>query len=468
MNDTDIVKRIYDIYLKSRKVITDSRAITPGCVFIAFKGANFDGNSFVPQALEQGAACCVTSDQRYAGDSRCFVVDDVLATTQQLASLHRENMRIPVIGITGTNGKTTTKELVHAVLSKKYKTHATAGNFNNHLGVPLTLLSTPEDTDIAIIEMGANHPGEIDALCAIARPDFGLITNVGKAHLEGFGGFEGVVRTKTELYRFLACHGGSAFVNADNSILMEKALALSMLSETESDIPGVIPSVPDIKGKKAEGCLCTITYGSGNEAEVRGSCLGSEPYMKFYFEVDDSVYNVQSHLLGNYNFDNAMAAVCIGRFFNVEPFDIKEAIEGYIPSNNRSQYKKTAHNELILDCYNANPSSMKAALDNFAKLQHPCKWVVLGGMKELGADSVKEHEAVAEQLTRCGLSGAILIGNEFASVNAMPTTVDGMKPLWFAGNGEAKAYFASHPLTGAMVLLKGSNSTRIWEMEEVL
>ena len=254
----DMLERIYQTYLQSRTVTTDSRQITLGCIFFAFKGETFDGNAFAPQALDQGAALCVISDPQYKVDNRCIVVPDVLATLQQLAAHHRRQLSIPFVGITGTNGKTTTKELVHAVLAKRYRTHATSGNFNNHLGVPLTLLAIPADAEIAIVEMGANHPGEIEALCRIADPDFGLITNVGRAHLEGFGSFEGVIRTKTELYRHLSTKGGTAFVNADNDILTAQA---------------------------SQCGLKTVTYGSNTQAQVRGTLVGSDPYLHFYFEV---------------------------------------------------------------------------------------------------------------------------------------------------------------------------------------
>ncbi len=294
----DMLERLYQTYLQSRQVTTDSRQITPGCIFFAFKGETFDGNAFAPQALEQGAALCVISDPQYKVDDRCIVVPDVLDTLQQLAAHHRQQLTIPFLGITGTNGKTTTKELVHAVLAKRYRTHATSGNFNNHLGVPLTLLAIPADAQIAIIEMGASHPGEIADLCRIADPDFGLITNVGRAHLEGFGSFEGVIQTKTELYRHLSAKGGTAFVNADNDILTAQATQCG---------------------------LKTVTYGSGN-ANTRGTLVGSDPYMHFYFEVGDNVYNVRTHLLGNYNFDNCMAAVAVGLHFRVEPWDIKETL----------------------------------------------------------------------------------------------------------------------------------------------
>ena len=447
-----MIEEIYKTYLQSRTVTTDSRAITPGCLFFAFKGEKFDGNAFAPQALEQGAALCIISDPQYKVDDRCIVVPDVLATLQELATHHRRQLSIPVIGITGTNGKTTTKELVNAVLSRRYRTHATQGNFNNHLGVPLTLLSIPANAEIAIVEMGANHPGEIADLCKIAQPTHGLITNVGRAHLEGFGSFEGVIQTKTALYRHLASVGGTIFVNADNEILMKQ---LEELNEPRPTI---------------------ITYGHDGSCQIlnsqfsilnstRGHLVGSDPYMKFYIEEGDNVYSIQSQLLGNYNFDNAMAAAAVGRHFRVELWDIKEAIEQYEPANKRSQYKETARNVLFLDCYNANPSSMKVALDNFEALQRDNKVAMLGNMRELGADSRHEHEAIVQRLLAANLAQVVLVGPEFefaASIKDAPTL------LWFPTSDDAKAHFTQHPLNGATILLKGSNGTQMWKLEEVL
>lgn len=436
-----MIDTLYSTYLKSRTVTTDSRAITPGCIFFAFKGETFDGNAFAPQALEQGAALCVISDERYKVDERCIVVEDVLTTLQQLATLHRSHLTIPIIGITGTNGKTTTKELVHAVLAKKYRTHATQGNFNNHLGVPLTLLAIPADAEMAIVEMGANHPGEIAALCKIAQPDFGLITNVGRAHLEGFGSFEGVIRTKTELYRHLVSRKGHAFVNSDNDILTSQAASIG---------------------------LNTLSYGASEKAQTRGHLVGSDPYMKFYIEDGDNVYSIQSQLLGNYNFDNAMAAAAVGRYFRVDLWDIKEAIEQYAPANKRSQYKESGRNVLFLDCYNANPSSMKVALDNFTALPRENKVAMLGGMKELGTDSRKEHETIVtrliESITAGTLSQAVLVGPEFQGMNEGHEKV----VQWFENVGEAVKHYTAAPLSGATVLLKGSNSTKMWLLEDIL
>ena len=442
-----MIEKLYEQYLATRCITTDSRKITPGCIFFALKGETFDGNAFARQALEQGAALCVVSDPQYNNVDGCMVVDDVLTTLQQLARHHREQLTIPVIGITGTNGKTTTKELVNTVLSRRYRTHATQGNFNNHLGVPLTLLSTPADCELLIVEMGANHPGEIQFLCNIAQPTCGLITTVGKAHLEGFGSFEGVVQTKTELYRHLAMNHDESviFVNADNEVLMGQAERL-------------------VSDKEGHPSLSIMTYGSSDEAQVKGSLVGSNPYMKFYFEDDDNVYTVQTQLVGDYNFTNAMAAVCVGRHFGVELFDIKQALEEYTPSNNRSQYKQTAHNGLLLDCYNANPSSMKVALDGFEAMQRDHKMVILGDMKELGKESDEEHYRLVVRLQRSTtIESVMLVGDNFR-----PFVPDDSRFLWFASADEVKRYLTEHPIEDHTILLKGSNANRLWTLEEVL
>ena len=432
-----MIDRLYQAYLVSRHVTTDSRAITPGCIFFAFKGEHFDGNAFAPQALEQGAALCVVSEEwkaesgKWKDDERIIGVPDVLATLQELARKHRRHLTIPVVGITGTNGKTTTKELVHAVLQKRYRTSATKGNFNNHIGVPLTLLAIPADAELAIVEMGANHLGEIAFLCSIADPDCGLITNVGRAHLEGFGSFEGVVKTKTELYRHLAAKQGLVFVNGDNERLMQEAKAMK-----------------------------TLTYG--RTGDVRGTLVGCDPYLHFYFEQGDNVYNVHSHLLGAYNFDNAMAAVAVGLHFGVEPFDIKEAIEEYLPSNNRSQYKRTDRNTLYLDCYNANPSSMAVAIESFGLLQADHKVAIIGGMHELGTDEHKEHERLVAELEAIKPERCLLVGPEFDSI-ALPPYM-----LRFEDTKSLQTYLKGNPISGATVLVKGSNTNRLWTLEDVL
>ncbi len=466
------VEDIYEVYLKSRDVTTDSRKVKEGSLFFALKGDNFDGNSFAPQALEKGAALCIVDNPDVKSDERCVVVPDALKALQELARYHRSKLEIPVIGITGTNGKTTTKELVNAVLAKRYKTWATQGNFNNHIGVPLTLLSIPSDAEIAIIEMGANHPGEIDFLCGIANPEFGLITNVGKAHLEGFGSFKGVVRTKTELYKHLAAMAGVIFVNADDEVLMEKAEKMAQLPSSPSVLPGVVPSIPGATPSDYEEGFCprgvnlpmasVVTYGSAESAEYKGSFVASDPYMKFYFEDGDVVYTVQSQLIGGYNYYNAMAAVCVGRYFNVDLFDIKQAIEAYEPSNNRSQFKKTGHNDLILDCYNANPSSMRLAVENFSNMKASHKIVMLGGMKELGAGSKSEHKELLDLVVRSGFEMAYLVGEEFRFAEGAE------RVRWFATSADVVDCLKNNPIEGATILIKGSNSNKMWQIEEVL
>ena len=464
-----MIEKLYKTYLASRRVTTDSRAITPGCIFFAFKGTTLDGNAFAPQALEQGAALCVISDPQYKVDDRCIVVPDVLATLQELAREHRRHLTIPVIGITGTNGKTTTKELVHAVLAKRYKTSATAGNFNNHLGVPLTLLAIPADAQIAIVEMGANHPGEIAQLCGIANPNYGLITNVGRAHLEGFGSFEGVIKTKTELYRHLAVKEGTIFVNADNSILMEQAASLATQPKQYTT-----PVITDLHAYTEthtcprayglyEKMLSMVTYGNDAAAMTRGTYVGSDPYLHFYFEVGDNVYNVRTHLLGAYNFDNCMAAVAVGLHFGVEPFDIKEAIEQYTPTNQRSQWKETARNKLYLDCYNANPSSMAAAISSFAEMNATsAKVAIIGAMRELGDASEEEHSKLVKELSDCHLEQCILIGHEFDGIT-LPTNM-----TLLHSTEEAADLLRDKKLQGKTILVKGSNSNRLWTLEPLL
>lgn len=457
-----MIEKLYNTYLQSRSVVTDSRAITPGCIFFAFRGEHFDGNAFAPQALEQGAALCVISNPQYKVDDRCIVVPDVLRTLQELACEHRRHLTIPVVGITGTNGKTTTKELVTAVLARRYRVSATRGNFNNHLGVPLTLLSIPENAEIAVVEMGANHPGEIEFLCRIADPDCGLITNVGRAHLEGFGSFEGVVHTKTELYRHLAGKDGLVFVNADNERLMHEAEHLATIPGLRSVIPAYAPDTPAFVPTTIERTpISLLTYGRSQEADIRGTYVDSNPYLHFYFEVGDNVYNVHTHLLGDYNFDNCMAAVAVGLHFGVEPFDIKEAIEAYVPSNQRSEYRETARgNRLYLDCYNANPSSMAAAISSFSSMHGTM--AIIGGMHELGHEEWKEHQKLVDQLEEYHLDRVLLVGPEFDSIN-LPSNM-----LRFPDTAAVADWLKANPLSGATILVKGSNTNRLWTLEELL
>ena len=431
-----MIEQLYDIYLQHPVVTTDTRSITEGAIFFALKGGNFNGNLFVEKAFEGGAAYCVIDQSDCKINERCILVDDVLQTLQALAKLHRERQVIPFLAITGTNGKTTTKELIYAVLSQKYKCHATKGNLNNHIGVPLTILSMPQDTEIAIIEMGANHQGEIAFLCEIAQPDFGIITNIGKAHLEGFGGFEGVVKTKTELYRYIGKAGGRLFVNADNPLLMESLKA----------IPSTI-----------------ITYGTSDEAACKATFKSAKSNLSFYFEKNDQVYTVQTQLPGAYNFENAVAAVCIGSYFRVDDFDIKEALENYVSTNNRSQFIETKLNELYLDAYNANPSSMQAAVENFAQQKgRRNKVLILGGMKELGASSHEEHELLLTFILSKGFTSLFLVGEEFAFAN-------GQKGIsWFINTEELKKFLSAEPVKKSFVLIKGSRANRLETLLEVL
>lgn len=466
------IEELYSEYLKTRRITTDSRQVVDGCIFFGLKGDNFDGNRFATQALEKGASLCVIDNADCRVDDRCIVVKDALQTLQDLARYHRSKLDIPVIGITGTNGKTTTKELVNAVLGKKYRVHCTQGNFNNHIGVPLTLLSMPADAELMIVEMGANHPGEIDFLCNIANPEYGLITNVGKAHLEGFGSFKGVVRTKTELYKHLAAMAGVIFVNTDDEILSERAEKMAQLASSPSVLPGVVPSIPGVTPTEYTAdfhprgvnlpMASVVTYGSGESAEYKGSYVSSNPYMKFYFEDGDTVYSVQSKLVGGYNYANAMAAVCVGRYFGVDLFDIKTAIEEYQPANNRSQCRRTERNTLILDCYNANPSSMGVAVDNFGSMQADHKMVILGEMRELGGDSRNEHRALFERIVAAGMERIVLIGAEFRFA-AKESGVE-----WFATTDEAANWLKDNIISGATILVKGSNANRLWTLEQYL
>ena len=362
------IAHIYRLFKQYPIVVTDTRKIVSDSLFFALKGDNFNGNKFALSAIEKGCRFAIVDEKEFAIDDRFILVDDVLTCLQDLAREHRRELNIPILAITGTNGKTTTKELVHEVLKRKFNAVATVGNFNNHIGVPLTLLSMNQDTEFGIVEMGANHPEEIKFLCEIAEPNFGLITNVGKAHLEGFGSFAGVIKTKKELYDYLHQEKGKVFVNTDNPLLK------SMLHEQE-----------------------VITYGNNEEACSKAKFLQAEPYL--VLELRSSKIGklyIKTKLIGAYNFENALAAVTLGRFFGIEEIDIKNALEEYLPSNNRSQLKQTENNVLFLDAYNANPTSMKVAVENFANMSRKNKVLILGDMLELGEDAEKEHASLLE------------------------------------------------------------------------
>ena len=434
--------RLYGAFLSSAGVSVDSRRIEPGAMFFALRGNNFDGNRFAAAALEAGAAWAVVArDSGIPDGGRYIVVDDTLEALQALARRHRSGFRIPVIGLTGTNGKTTTKELLYAVLSARYRVTATAGNLNNHIGVPLTLLRITGDTEIAVIEMGANHPGEIAALTAIALPDYGLITNVGKAHLEGFGSFEGVRRAKGELYDYLQRTGDTAFLNAD-----------------DPDLCAMASQRPDVR---------TVRYG----VEAAGARIlpvtSEEPYLRL--EMPEGI-TVSTHLIGSYNAANVMAAVCVGRYFGVPPEAAAAAVGAYVPSNLRSQLERTTRNLLVLDTYNANPSSMKASLDNFALSQFSNKVLILGEMLELGQDSVQEHCRVMETaaaMREC--VRAIFVGGEFLkAAEAAPGTAADGRFTFCRDVEEARRILEEAPLSGCTVLLKGSNAVRLPLLKDTL
>ena len=418
---------IYSSYQKSYKVSTDSRHIEPASVFFALKGERFDGNDFALEVAEAGVASLVVADRPSLPEHpRIVKVDNTLKALQELALYHRLQMKdLKVLSITGTNGKTTTKELVSAVLSRKYNTIFTQGNFNNHIGVPLTLLRITPDTEFAVVEMGANHPGEIETLANLACPDYGIITNIGKAHLEGFGSFEGVIKTKNELYENLKANGKMAFVNADNSLLMDLSTTLSR-----------------------------HTYGT-EQAEYKVKPIACDPYLKVNAE---GIGDIQTHLVGSYNFENVAAAVAVGTYFGIAPSDIKAALEEYQPTNSRSQVIE-GKNRIIMDAYNANPTSMNASVRNFRHISDDNALLILGDMRELGDASEQEHKAILDLLKTSGFHQAFLVGPCFGMYNNNP------EYLTFANVDELIAYLDQHPIKGQTVLVKGSHSI---QLEKVL
>lgn len=425
------IQRLYEIFLSSRGISTDTRKLEKDTIFFALKGASFNGNEFAHEALEAGCTYAVVDEDEYADREGCILVKNVLQTLQDLANHHRNQFDIPVIGITGSNGKTTTKELVAAVLSKKYNVLVTQGNLNNHLGVPFTLLRLDKSHEIAIIEMGANKPGDIQELVDIAEPNYGLITNVGSAHLEGFGSFEGVLRTKTELYRFIDQKGGLLFVNQDDAVLK-----------------GKLPNVS------------VYTYGE-HAADVTGELLELNPFVKFEWRSKSmsNAQTVSSNLIGRYNLTNFLAAAAIGTYFEVSPDDVSLALEEYQPSNNRSQIKKTDRNTLIVDCYNANVTSMTAAINSLVETDHPKKLAIIGDMLELGAFSPKEHQAIVDLLNKEGLK-AVLVGKEFGKTKTDYATYPDFQTLL---KEENLSEISEH-----LVLLKGSRGIRLENLIEHL
>lgn len=427
------LQNIYSLFTEYPTVVTDTRKIVSNSIFFALKGETFNGNKFALSALEKGCKYAIVDEKEFAIDDRFVLVDSVLECLQNLAREHRRCLNIPLLAITGTNGKTTTKELVHAVLKKKYNTVATVGNFNNHIGVPLTLLSMNKDTEFGIVEMGANHPGEIRDLCRIAEPNYGIITNVGKAHLEGFGSLEGVMKTKKELYDYLSENKGKVFLNAENQHLVQ------LLNNQE-----------------------VISYGNCEEAFSKAKFLQAEPYLVMELRSIVGKLYIKTKLIGSYNFENALAAVTLGRFFGIDEILIKKALEEYEPSNNRSQLKKTEKNVLFLDAYNANPTSMKAAIENFAGMSQPNKTLILGDMLELGTDSRKEHLELIQLLKNKNLKNVILVGEVFTAVNTNPNFKT------FKNTSDLIVELSQVQLSNQYILIKGSRGIRLEQIIEKL
>ena len=424
------IEELYKIYSAHPSVVTDTRKLKLGDLYFALKGPNFNGNLFALAALESGASYAIVDEEipnSEAIQDRIILVDDVLTTLQDLAKYHRQQFTIPFLAITGSNGKTTTKELVYAVLASHFKTYTTQGNLNNHIGVPLTLLSIPKEAELAVIEMGANHQKEIESYCSYTLPTHGMITNCGKAHLEGFGGVEGVKKGKGELYDFLRANNGTVFIMEDYNYL----------------------------NQMAQGIPHLIGYGE-TSGQIQGDAIDQEGMLKVQIKKGIEIESIQTHLVGNYNLPNVLAAITIGQYFKVPNDKIKWAIENYNPTNSRSQLLTWKNNEVILDAYNANPSSMKLAVENFAKLNKENKVVCLGGMRELGEDTLKEHQILIDQLNQTQWKQVILVGSEF-------------KPcvhsyLYFDTVLEAKDWLQTQQYTGHALLIKGSRGIQMEQL----
>ena len=419
-------------------ITTDSRDCPQGSIFFALKGESFDGNKFAASAIEKGCAYAVIDNAEFQKDDRFILVDDVLQTFKDLAREHRRQFNIPVIGITGTNGKTTTKELIASVLSEKYNTLFTQGNFNNDVGVPKTLFRLNEQHEIAVVEMGASHPGDIKTLVETVEPTCGLITNVGKAHLQGFGSFEGVKKTKGELYDYLKAHDALVFINGNNEHLLQMA--------------------------QSRDICRAIEYGTQDDCQVNGNIISCAPFLKFQWNSNVDGINIQqeiqTHLIGSYNIDNMLAAIAIGLHFGVSPEQIHHALSNYIPTNNRSQMEETGKNHLVVDAYNANPSSMKAALDNFHLMEVSPKMAILGDMRELGEASAEEHQKAVDLMKEYGFENIWLVGDEFGN-----TQCNYRK---FKDVEDVKAAIIAEDIKGFNILIKGSNSTKLWQLPPLL
>ncbi len=422
------IEQLHKVFLDSTGVSTDTRNIKKGQLFFALKGDNFNGNAFARQALGDGAAFCVIDEEAHNDHSNFILVDDALQSLQQLATYHRDYLKIPILALTGSNGKTTTKELIAAVLAKKYRLTATRGNLNNHIGVPLTLLSMTKETEFGVVEMGANHQKEIEFLCRIAKPDYGYITNFGKAHLEGFGGFEGVIKGKSELYQYITEAGKLFFYNADDPLMVERV-----------------------------GKGNTFTFSNYEVGDVQIEMLEANPFI--IAQYNNTTINTQ--LVGSYNFTNIAAAVAIGDYFDLNKEAITNAIESYKPSNNRSQLVKKGSNTIILDAYNANPTSMKAALENLDSQKTDRKWAILGDMFEVGETTAEEHQIICDMISSLNIEKAYLVGNAFAAVRSSNDRIQLFKDFETLQNSFLKP-------DDATILIKGSRGMALERVLELL
>ncbi|MFM1915775.1 MAG: hypothetical protein RLZZ531_1444 [Bacteroidota bacterium] len=424
------MERLFERFYECSGVSTDTRNIPLDSLFIALKGEHFNGNQFAKDAINNGAKYAIVDEMEHANEQNIFYVQNALTFLQELAHFHRSKFSIPFIGITGSNGKTSTKELIQAVLSKKYRTLCTIGNLNNHIGVPLTLLRLKKEHEIAIIEMGANKPGDIAELCSIANPTHGVITNIGKAHLEGFKDFEGVLKTKSELYHSVQAQSGVLFANMDDEILMKAC----------KDFP-----------------LPLITYGSHSDALIVGELSHLDPFVHFSWH-NHSYHSpiLSTHLVGKYNFNNFLVAIAFGNIFKVSEMDINDAVSGYVPQNNRSQVTKTNDNTVIVDCYNANPSSMKSALESFSEIQAEEKMAILGDMLELGAESVSEHQAIIDLCHDLNIP-FVTVGPIFK----------GIHPGGFENQESFRAQWPENNLKNHLILLKGSRGIALEKLMDL-
>lgn len=426
-----MIQQLYQKFIKSTGVSTDTRKINPGNIFFALRGPNFNANEFSDEALNAGASLSVIDDPVFDRSPHTFLVDDVLKTLQELASFHRRQLDIPFLAITGSNGKTTTKELIRAVLDKKYTCHATAGNLNNHIGVPLTILQIRHGVEIAIIEMGANKPGDIKELCSIAEPTHGIITNIGKAHIEGFGSFEGVKREKSELYNWLVKKAGTVFINSQDQVLME-------LSKQFHE-PVLFPRLHDFYH-------CEL--------------VGADPWIRIK---TDNGQLLRSNLLGKYNFPNVAAALCIGKYFAVEDLKAHEAISEYVPDNNRSQVIQNGSNTIILDAYNANPDSMKAALENLVNMEGSGKVAILGDMYELGDEAETEHRTIGQLTAEAGLQNIIFCGELMAYAHR-----ENPNSTYFKNRPDLENYIKNRHFNDSIILIKASRGMALESIQGLI